>query len=292
MNRARRTFGLQALLAAGLLAICQAVPAAPPLAWQAQIGEHPADWIVGSFHLLPPEAATLPPAYGRALAAADELVLESDLETLANPMQLQGLMAQAMAPEGGLQGLVGERLYRQYERKVADLGLPAEAMAMFRPWFAAMSLEMLNYTRAGFRPDLGVDQRLLMQARSAGLTISWLEAPEQHMRLLSDMPLALERDFFAATVASEGSADPDQLLKVWRTGDVGALAKLSADMRRQYPALHRRLLLDRNRQWLQRILQMLRDDQTQLIVVGAAHLAGDGGLLKLVDNYAQLRREK
>lgn len=279
-------------LGALLLMLSGAAWAGPPLAWQAQIGDHKPDWIVGSFHLLPPEAATLPAAYQRALAAAEVLVLESDLETLANPMQLQGLMGQAMAPEGGLKGLVGDRLYRQFERTAVDLGLPVESMAMFRPWFVAMSLEVLNYTRAGFRPDLGVDQRLLVAARERGLPLRWLEEPEAHMQLLSGMPAALERDFFAAAVQEGKQAEPDQLLKIWQSGDVGALARLSADMRRRYPALHKRLLLDRNRQWLQPILQMLRDDQSQLIVVGAAHLAGDGGVLKLVDSYARLQRER
>lgn len=289
MTRATpRRRGLGALL----LLLSSAAWAGPPLAWQAQIGDHKPDWIVGSFHLLPPAAATLPPAYQRALAAADVLVLESDLETLANPLQLQGLMGQAMAPEGGLRGQVGDRLYRQFERTAAELGLPVESMAMFRPWFVAMSLDVLNYTRAGFRPDLGVDQRLLIAARERGLPLRWLEEPEAHMQLLSGMPAPLERDFFAAAVQEGKQAEPDQLLKIWQSGDVGALARLSADMRRRYPALHKRLLLDRNRQWLQPILQMLRDDQTQLIVVGAAHLAGDGGVLKLVDSYARLQRER
>lgn len=283
MSRARGQ--LRAIV--GLLLLLSIAPgrADQALVWSIQLGDGTRDWLAGSFHLLPAEAAELPRAYARAMETAQQLVLESDLETLSNPAMAQGMLSKAMAPPGGLRALIGAPLYQRFEAYSAELGLPVEGLSSFRPWFVAMSLEVLNYTQAGFRPDLGVDQRLLRQARTRGMTVRWLESPQAHSALLADMPLEMEKTFLAATLDEATRAAPADLLTVWRSGDLKALDQLAVDMRASYPQLYRRLLSDRNRQWLSPILQMLRDDQSQLILVGAAHLAGDDGLLQLLEAY-------
>lgn len=283
MSRARGQ--LRAIFALLLLLAIAPGRADQALVWSIQLDDGTRDWLAGSFHLLPPEAAELPRAYARAMETAQQLVLESDLETLSNPAMAQGMLSKAMAPPGGLRALIGAPLYQRFEAYSAELGLPVEGLSSFRPWFVAMSLEVLNYTQAGFRPDLGVDQRLLRQARARGMTVRWLESPQAHSALLADMPLEMEKTFLAATLDEATRAAPADLLTVWRSGDMQALDQLTVDMRASYPQLYRRLLSDRNRQWLSPILQMLRDDQSQLILVGAAHLAGDDGLLQLLDAY-------
>ena len=53
-------------------------------------------------------------------------------------------------------------------------------------------------------------------------------------------------------------------------------------MRSQTPALYDALLLQRNFKWIALIDQMLLDGDTEFVLVGAAHLVGEGGLLELL----------
>ncbi len=47
------------------------------------------------------------------------------------------------------------------------------------------------------------------------------------------------------------------------------------------PALYKMLVADRNRRWMPQIEKLLKDDKDYLVVVGALHLVGNGGLLEL-----------
>ncbi len=62
-----------------------------------------------------------------------------------------------------------------------------------------------------------------------------------------------------------------------------ALAELFVDsMRSESEDLYNSLLLERNQNWLPLIEQMFSEDGTEFVLVGAAHLVGDDGLLSLL----------
>jgi hypothetical protein len=48
-----------------------------------------------------------------------------------------------------------------------------------------------------------------------------------------------------------------------------------------FPRLYHALVTDRNRRWMPQIERLLKADQNYLVIVGALHLVGDGGLLQL-----------
>jgi uncharacterized protein YbaP (TraB family) len=48
------------------------------------------------------------------------------------------------------------------------------------------------------------------------------------------------------------------------------------------PELYDALFTQRNRNWLPQIIELTRQDQDYLVVVGAMHLAGDGSVLDLL----------
>jgi uncharacterized protein YbaP (TraB family) len=46
--------------------------------------------------------------------------------------------------------------------------------------------------------------------------------------------------------------------------------------------VHDAILLQRNISWIDKIASFLEDDEDYLVVVGAAHLVGDDGLVELL----------
>ena len=56
---------------------------------------------------------------------------------------------------------------------------------------------------------------------------------------------------------------------------------MAAEMKRDYPALYRRINVQRNDAWLPKIEQRLvRKDDDTLVVVGALHLLGEDGVVE------------
>ena len=74
----------------------------------------------------------------------------------------------------------------------------------------------------------------------------------------------------------------DDILAAWKTGDGPALKKLVADSIGKYPELHKKLLIDRNESWLEKIEELLQGGKDAIVIVGAAHLVGKDSVLDLL----------
>jgi hypothetical protein len=85
----------------------------------------------------------------------------------------------------------------------------------------------------------------------------------------------------------ELQAEMQDIIAAWRRGDTQRLAKLLSTEYSSFPALYRPLVTERNEKWLPQIEQMLKDEANVMVVVGALHVVGKGGLLELLrkDGY-------
>jgi hypothetical protein len=255
-----------------------------PFLWQVK-GTRATHYLQGSMHLLPPGASELPAALEVAYAAAEGLVFESDLEALSAPeMQSRMLDAAKEAGAGGLSARIPPELYAKLEQRAAEWELSRSLCDAYKAWFCAMTLEVLAASRAGFEPKYGLDARYYERARRDDKTIEWLESPQQQMTLFSGMPEPLSAQFLASTLDALGDTgfSPESLLRTWQAGDLAAMDQLVLEFSAHYPGAYGRLLAERNRAWLPRLAGLLRSDQPQLVIVGAAHFPGPDGLLALL----------
>lgn len=256
--------------------------AATPFLWSYQNGGV-THYFAGSVHLLP-EAVQMPPKLLAAAEGSLVLAFESDVAAMNQPEVQVGLLEQAQAPRG-LQRDIGAPLYRRTQQALQQQGLPETMCDLFRAWFCAMTLEMLQYTRAGFQPDAGIDQQLHGLGEAQGKTLVALEELPVHLALFTEMQPAIATQMLAATLdqAVEQKDLPQEMLRLWRNNDLPAVAGLIAEMKQKHPQIYQRLLAQRNRNWLPRITQLLRANKPAMIVVGAAHYPGQDGLLALLE---------
>jgi uncharacterized protein YbaP (TraB family) len=78
--------------------------------------------------------------------------------------------------------------------------------------------------------------------------------------------------------------DMKKLDTAWINGDIDTLGSLIASGFDDYPELYKTFILDRNQRWSVELETLLRKAQTHMVVVGAGHLPGKGGLLGLLKN--------
>lgn len=280
MNGIARALGLLA----GLFATGIASAADAPFLWQVE-GPRARHYLMGSIHLLPASAHPLPAALERAFDETAVLMLETDLEALAEPALQARVLAAAAAPRG-LAAEIDADLLAGVRARAAALGLPVSACEAVRAWFCALTLEMTEARRAGLDPALGLDQHFLRRAQAAGRPLHGLETPQAQMDLLAGMSGEEADAFLRATLREAGAGAaalrPETLVAMWRRNDTAGLAGLLRDMERHTPALHERLLAARNRAWAGALQAPLQGTEPLLVVVGAAHLVGPEDLVGLL----------
>jgi uncharacterized protein YbaP (TraB family) len=242
-------------------------------------------YLAGSIHLLPAHDAQLPPAFDQAYASAAKLVMELDLGTL-DPLAVAGWMSEHGALPAGtrLRAVVGEPRYARLSAAATDLGITIELLDSQAPWAVSLELADLDYVHQGFDPESGVEEQLLRRAQSDHKPTAGLETLGDELGGLAGLARADQLQLLDQTLddLKESPQETHDLVSAWRRGDAPKLAALLSQEYKSFPALYQQLVTARNQRWLPQIEQLVKGDQNCLIVVGALHLVGEGGLLELL----------
>jgi hypothetical protein len=246
-------------------------------------GAHNTVYLFGSVHLLRSQDSALPKEVLRAYDRAAAVVMEADISDTA---ALQaGLMERAVLPAGQtLAGVLGPQLYGRFVAVAKPVGLDPGFIMSFQPWFAVTFLEAAKLSSLGYEPDAGIEMQLASRARADGKRIIGLETIADQVSVLSGMSLDEQRDFVAGELDDlERSGETlDGLVAAWSRGDAAAIEASAADAFKAYPAVHRRLVVDRNRKWMDTITRLLDEPNDYLVVVGVLHLVGRDSVVELL----------
>lgn len=274
-----------ALLAASLLPAV-AMARGPGVLWTVE-GRHNTVYLLGSVHLLRASDGALPAAAEAAYADAEQIVMEIDLDdpSIADPAAILGEMQRsALLPEGqSLRRVLGPD-YDSVEGRARASGLELAALDRFAPWFVATMLLQLELAERGFRPELGIEQRIAERAARDGKPIEGLETPAEQFALLGGLPLPEQKRFLEMTLEDTADLDAELegMLTAWRAGDSAALARLLSDAYEDFPELYGPLTEDRNRAWVTELESLLDERDDYLVVVGALHLVGRNSVVDLL----------
>jgi len=210
--------------------------------------------------------------------------MEVDVDELDSPAAQSLFLEKGLAAEGStLRASLGESRYTRVAAEAQRLGLPLAGLEQFQPWAIALTLTQLEYVQLGFDPEEGVEKQLGRRAHLDGKKIQGLETLDEQINILAGLSAQDQARFLELTVTELKDADREtrEILTAWRAGDAAKLAALMSEDYENFPSLYRALVTDRNRRWLPQIERLLQGDQDYLVVVGALHLVGDGGLLQL-----------
>ena len=285
IHRSRLTHLLLFIFASVFLASVRAEEARHFL-WQVQ-GKHNTVYLLGSIHMLP-ASETLPAAVDRAYADAERLVMEIDMDDL-DPLASTASMMQLGLLQNGqtLQDVLGAENAEQLAAGARALGIDPTMLAPFKPWLAAITLSQFMLMKKGFSAQDGVEMRLVARAAQDHKDITGLETLEEQLGFFANMPDDEQADYLMYTLreAAQADSEVDAMLTAWRNGDAEAMARSTADDFDRFPNLYRTLTVDRNRRWINRLEELLRDDDDYLVVVGAIHLVGKDGVVDLLRRH-------
>jgi hypothetical protein len=150
----------------------------------------------------------------------------------------------------------------------------------------ALVLSSMEMMRLGYEPQVGVDWYFLSKAGKAKRVLE-LESFEYQVNLLSGFSAEEQELFLLLALRDLKSAGEqvDLLVRAWETGDVRGLEevlmkKLREDQR-LYP-FYEKFLYHRNREMVQKIEYYLKTTGVYFVVIGAAHLIGEKGIVEML----------
>lgn len=256
-----------------------------PLLWKVSDADNSV-YLLGSFHLLKADDYPLPAEVDRAFDDSASLLFEVDPAAMTAPESVAA-MQKYMAYEDGktLSAVLPKPTLAKLGTLVSASGGSLQALEHSEPWAVNLGL-VLGITQAmGFRPELGLDRKLMARAQDAGKPAAGLETVEDQMKAMDAVPYAEQAQGLEEFLddPQKSIREMDDMHAWWRAGDVAKLdAEMRAEMARKTPESYRLLDVERNQAWLPQVEKRLSDSKKDntLVVVGALHLLGSDGLVE------------
>jgi uncharacterized protein len=272
------------LLAALLVLVDDSRAQEKSFLWQLRSGKGDM-YILGSIHFLKRENYPLNPTIEKAFDRAEKLLFEIDFKS-ADPATLQRLTLEKGLQRDGktLQQNISAQTYSLAAKRAQELGIDIRALSPLKPWVVALTMASLQLQKLGFDPNSGVDRYLAGRAKIAGKPIAGLETAAFQIGLMDQLSASDQESMLRQSLREMDLLDKglDQIVRAWGAGDVPALEQLLLNAMREYPAVHQKIVVDRNRRWLPEIERLITQGENALVIVGAAHLVGKEGVIELL----------
>lgn len=242
-------------------------------------------YLGGTFHLLRESDFPLPPEFDAAYQESSSLVFETDLGKMQDPAVQQLMMSQGMLDGKSLSDLLSPTTYQLLSDYCDEVGLTLDALNGFKPSIVLLTIALMELQTLGISEE-GVDMHFYLKAKRDGKATGELESLEAQIAFICSMGEGNEEEFVLHSMRDmESTLDElPRLLKDWRSGNREGMRKGFVDpMERDFPALYKSLILDRNLSWMPQIKSLLKSKETEFVLVGAAHLVGEDGILTALE---------
>ena len=256
---------------------------------------HPAIWkldngnaqvyLIGSIHLLPPELKWYGGKIKKMLDIAEEVVFEVNM-TSERQAQARAITIQNGMLRNGdkLSNYITENEYVFLQKVIPKLGISLKVITNFQPWFASIALSVGAIINEGWDPEAGVDRYIQKIATQRRLKISDLETIEVQMEALYNHPLDVQANMLKDTIneLKDIRKLTLEMIDVWASGNESRLVDTFLEPMQEQAELYAKIITNRNKSWIPLLEDFAKKNQVTIIVVGTAHLIGDGGVVELL----------
>lgn len=242
----------------------------------------------GSIHVATADIYPLPAEIESAFKAASFLVVELDPFTGGATSQAMQAMQRGTYPANdSLDKHVSAETMELFRSFLEKNDFPPMTMAMLsrmKPGLAMTAVTVLVIEKMGMSADYGVDKHFLDIAHNPGTTkrIVELETMDDQLSVLFDLDDKLAEAALKSALKETTKEELTKLLASWKRGDVPSVEKMALDTNGDEAAktLNDRMINQRNDKMTEKIAEMLKGSDKGFVVVGAAHLLGERGLIE------------
>jgi len=241
-------------------------------------------YLLGSVHVATPEFYPLPDAMESAFAASKVLAVEVNVKE-TDPTSVLGL-----AQEKGIYG-ESDSLSQHISKQTSDTldnfcnksGMPREMFEHLKPWLVAMTVTVFAVEQSGESHELGIDKHFMNEVRPTQ-RIDELESADYQMAVLSSGSDDEQQELLASTLkqAENAKESLQKMNEAYLAGDASKIEQMLEEESGP-KSFYKRLVEDRNVNMAAHVEDYLKGREQCFVVVGAGHLVGSKGIVKLLE---------
>jgi uncharacterized protein YbaP (TraB family) len=247
------------------------------LLWKIEKRGYETSYLFGTIHIIPADKFELDGDLLNALKSTDELILEADLSDQGAVM---AAMKFAQLPNGGkLDTMLNREEYNLLDSALkANVGMGLAGFVSFKPFFIE---SLFASTLVKDNPTI-IELELTKRMKEMEKPLTTLETLEEQMTIFDSIPYRDQLASLIEMLQEENSlqAEYEKLLSLYLEEDLDALGAYMSESLDDEQTLYF-LLEKRNRKWMTLLTEWMTE-KSLFIAVGAGHLSGETGLIKLL----------
>lgn len=268
-----------------------------PLLYKVTDSEGNVAWLFGSIHVGEEYFYPLPDYVLDAYESSDALAVEFDIVSFEKDIDAQIEALQQMVYTDGttITDHISEELYNDAKAVLKDLNIYSSALDYYVPSMWSSFIDSGMISQMGVDTSLGIDMYFLNRAHEENKTILDVESAAFQYGMMAGYSeelqvLLLEASVESAGLVEESKADLQQLVQAWAAGDEAAFSALinaeeefeSAEEEALYNEYNHAMITSRNLNMADFAEDALKSGEEVFIVVGAAHIVGEGAMAELL----------
>ncbi|TQV87710.1 TraB/GumN family protein [Aliikangiella coralliicola] len=239
-------------------------------------------YLGGTIHLLRSSDYPLPKEFEKAYKSSQVLTFETDIAKLQEPeMAVSMIKELSYSDDRTISTVVSSETFNQLKNYASSHGMPIDYFRKAKPGLLMSTFMIMELRQMGVKEE-GIDMYFTTRAQKDSKTMKYLETPEEQLSFLADLGIGNEEQFYQNMLKDLGNTKAQfiEIIKYWRSGDSVNLDKLMSEtMKKDYPKMYQSLLVDRNNNWMPAIEKYFESPEVEFVLVGAAHLIGEDGVI-------------
>lgn len=236
-------------------------------------------YVFGTIHLICPDKFFVSKSTEEKFKAAQQVFLEIDMDDPQIMMKTQKLM---MSSDGKkLKDIMNEsdyKIFSEYFKK--NVGMDVTMFGPAKP-FLYMSVAMMK--SIGCPMPKSYEEYFVKEAKTEKKEILGLETIEDQIAVMDKASTEQQVDWLMEMVKETENDNETykQMIDLYTKQDVEALTKMISEKMVGMKGMEEEMLDKRNQNWIPIIEQNIKQKST-FFAVGAGHLGGEKGVLKLL----------
>ena len=245
-------------------------------------------YLFGTHHLIPIQFLDSVPGLYPAFNSAKMVVSEVVLNNLdATP----AIRKAALLPDTiTIRGLLSPAEYEFVNQELTNtLRMSLDNLNKMHPSLISKLYELELYKKyEHFEENTQSDTYFQLVAAKKGIPIAGLETVEQQVKLLFPENIKKETQLLVASIRNKEMLIQEmrEMNRLYREGNLDALEVLANQSNKQWNVSeeeNKKLIDDRNINWVKQLPDLIKNNSC-FVAVGALHLPGNKGLIKLLKN--------
>ena len=240
-------------------------------------------YLYGTIHMICKDDASLGDSLIAAIQRCDRVYFEVDMDNLME--MLSALKDFKMRNDTTLADLLSKEDYEKVKEYMESKGgpLPFSKLETYKPMLAS---SLLMESGIGCEESVAMEQLIMEEAKKSKKRIEGLETMSYQASIFDSIPYKLQAEQLLKYVNDDGSksqADKqfEEMIEAYKAQDIEKLGEYVKDDDGGLGNYEDILIYNRNRNWVQK-LKTVMPERSLTIAVGAGHLAGEKGLIKLL----------